>query len=85
MPYPENAQMARSVEQIIREQGAVPATIAILSGQVRGDGSAALSSRRWLMQRRPCVQPCVGLSDAQLSELAVAGPAVKKCSRCDGQ
>lgn len=32
MPYPENLKMARSVEAIIRDEGAVPATIAVLDG-----------------------------------------------------
>lgn len=32
MPYPGNLDMARSVETIIREQGAVPATIAVIHG-----------------------------------------------------
>lgn len=32
MPYPANVAMAREVEQIIRDAGAVPATIAILDG-----------------------------------------------------
>ncbi|WP_077961116.1 pseudouridine-5'-phosphate glycosidase [Ensifer adhaerens] len=32
MPYPGNLNMARSVEAIIREQGAVPATIAVIHG-----------------------------------------------------
>ncbi len=32
MPYPGNIQMAEAVEQIIRDQGAVPATIAVLHG-----------------------------------------------------
>jgi pseudouridine-5'-phosphate glycosidase len=34
MPYPQNVQMAREVEQIIREAGAVPATIALIGGKV---------------------------------------------------
>lgn len=33
MPYPQNVQMAREVEQIIRSEGAVPATIAVLNGK----------------------------------------------------
>jgi pseudouridine-5'-phosphate glycosidase len=33
MPYPQNVTTARAVENIIREQGAIPATIAILNGQ----------------------------------------------------
>jgi pseudouridine-5'-phosphate glycosidase len=32
MPYPGNIEMARSVEAIIRDGGAVPATIAVLNG-----------------------------------------------------
>jgi pseudouridine-5'-phosphate glycosidase len=34
MPYPQNVQMAREVEQIIRDAGAVPATIAIIDGRI---------------------------------------------------
>ncbi|MGW6917455.1 pseudouridine-5'-phosphate glycosidase [Kitasatospora sp. NPDC054939] len=33
MPYPQNVAMATEVEDIIRSQGAVPATIAVLSGR----------------------------------------------------
>lgn len=32
MPYPQNVEMATSVEEIVRAHGAVPATIAILHG-----------------------------------------------------
>jgi pseudouridine-5'-phosphate glycosidase len=35
MPYPHNVQTAREVEAIIRAQGAVPATIAVLGGKIR--------------------------------------------------
>ncbi len=35
MPYPENVKMAKNVEAIIRNEGAVPATIAILDGIIR--------------------------------------------------
>ncbi len=35
MPYPQNVEMATEVEQIIRDGGAVPATIAILHGPPR--------------------------------------------------
>ena len=35
MPYPRNVETALQAEQIIREQGAVPATIAILGGMIR--------------------------------------------------
>ncbi len=35
MPYPGNLDMARSVEQIIRDAGAVPATIAVIGGTLK--------------------------------------------------
>ena len=34
MPYPQNVTMAQEVEQIIRDAGAVPATIAIIDGKI---------------------------------------------------
>jgi pseudouridine-5'-phosphate glycosidase len=34
MPYPQNVQTAREVEQVIRDAGAVPATIAIIGGRI---------------------------------------------------
>ena len=35
MPYPQNVETARKVEKIIRENGAVPATIAIIDGRLK--------------------------------------------------
>ncbi|MDJ0332132.1 pseudouridine-5'-phosphate glycosidase [Planococcus sp. S3-L1] len=35
MPYPQNVETARMVEQIIRDNGAVPATIAIMDGKIK--------------------------------------------------
>lgn len=35
MPYPQNVKTAREVEQIIREKGAVPATIALVNGKIK--------------------------------------------------
>ncbi len=35
MPYPQNVETALNVENIIRDNGAVPATIAILQGRVK--------------------------------------------------
>ena len=59
MPYPQNLEMAKNVEAVVRQHGAVPATIAIMDGKfcvgVSGDdlerlalagGSAAKASRR---------------------------------------
>jgi pseudouridine-5'-phosphate glycosidase len=35
MPYPENVATAHEVERIVRDAGAVPATIAVIGGQIR--------------------------------------------------
>jgi pseudouridine-5'-phosphate glycosidase len=43
MPYPDNLATARAVEQVVRDAGAVPATIAVVDGRVRvGLDDAAL-------------------------------------------
>lgn len=40
MPYPQNVETAIAVENIIRENGAVPATIAIIGGRLKAGLSA---------------------------------------------
>ncbi|MXQ14111.1 pseudouridine-5'-phosphate glycosidase [Microvirga makkahensis] len=35
MPYPQNVATAREVETIVRENGAVPATIAVIAGRIK--------------------------------------------------
>lgn len=35
MPYPQNVQTAREVEAVVREHGAVPATVAIIGGRIK--------------------------------------------------
>ncbi len=35
MPFPANVETARAVETVVRENGAVPATIAVLDGRLR--------------------------------------------------
>lgn len=43
MPYPRNAETALAVERVVRESGAVPATIAILGGRLKaGLGEAEI-------------------------------------------
>lgn len=45
MPYPKNLEMARDVEAVIREAGAVPATIALMDGRIHiGLDDATLES-----------------------------------------
>ncbi|KKB07621.1 pseudouridine-5'-phosphate glycosidase [Devosia chinhatensis] len=41
MPYPQNLGMAREVEDVVRAHGAVPATIAIMNGQLKVGVSGA--------------------------------------------
>lgn len=35
MPYPQNVQAARAVEDMVRQSGAIPATIAVMGGKIR--------------------------------------------------
>ncbi|MCF7924513.1 MAG: pseudouridine-5'-phosphate glycosidase [Candidatus Izimaplasma sp.] len=35
MPYPDNVKMAKKVEAIIKSEGAIPATIAIMDGKIK--------------------------------------------------
>ena len=35
MPYPQNAETARTLEKIIRDEGATPATIALVDGKIQ--------------------------------------------------
>lgn len=35
MPYPQNVEMANKTEQIIRDHGAIPATIAVIDGKIQ--------------------------------------------------
>lgn len=35
MPYPQNVKMAKETEKIIRDNGAVPATIALIDGKIK--------------------------------------------------
>ncbi|MGO4128617.1 pseudouridine-5'-phosphate glycosidase [Inquilinus sp. YAF38] len=45
MPYPQNLEMARRVEAIIREEAAVPATIAVADGRIHVGLDDALLER----------------------------------------
>jgi len=40
MPYPQNVETALNVERIVRENGAVPATVAIIGGKLKAGLSA---------------------------------------------
>jgi len=51
MPYPQNVETALKVESIIREAGAVPATIAIIGGRLKAGLTSARPARA--SPRRP--------------------------------
>lgn len=47
MPYPQNVETARAVEDIVRRGGAVPATIAIMDGKIKVSG--VVSRLAWVV------------------------------------
>lgn len=60
MPYPQNVETALNVEKLIRENGAVPATIAIIGGRLK----AGLSLKRsiiWAGPGPPSPRPAAGI------------------------
>jgi pseudouridine-5'-phosphate glycosidase len=63
LPRPENARVARRLEQVVREAGAVPATIAVLDG-VPCIGLAAAALDR--------LAACTGARKCSLRDLPVA-------------
>ncbi|WP_436527138.1 pseudouridine-5'-phosphate glycosidase [Actinoplanes sp. HUAS TT8] len=54
LPHPDNLRVAREIEQTVRDNGAVPATIGMIGGEL-----------------------VVGLDDAQIEHLALAGDVAK--------
>lgn len=66
-PWPRNLEMAQAVERAVREAGAVPATVAVMSGQIR----VGLSSdeMRALAQDRQALK----LSRADLAACLTSG------------
>ena len=60
MPYPQNVETALNVEKIIRENGAVPATIAVIGGRLKAGlirGGDRLPGQD---RRRPSPRPAAG-------------------------
>eukprot|EP01025_Chloroclados_australasicus_P004300 TRINITY_DN11046_c0_g1_i7.p1 TRINITY_DN11046_c0_g1~~TRINITY_DN11046_c0_g1_i7.p1 ORF type:complete len:226 (+),score=14.36 TRINITY_DN11046_c0_g1_i7:252-929(+) len=68
MPYPQNLHTAIEVEEVVRSQGAVPATIAIL------DGVPCIGlTRKQLEQLAQAGQSCVKVSRRDLLPTIAAG------------
>ena len=58
MPYPENVSFAAEVEKVVRAEGAVPATTALIDGFESPFGMELLATVDWLLTREE-VQPTV--------------------------
>lgn len=53
MPYPQNVEFAHKVEEIVRAEGAVPATTAIMGGKLKVGLNAEELLVMWQSWRRP--------------------------------
>uniref|UniRef100_A0A0E0IE20 Pseudouridine-5'-phosphate glycosidase n=1 Tax=Oryza nivara TaxID=4536 RepID=A0A0E0IE20_ORYNI len=82
MPYPKNLQTAMEVEAVVRENGAVPATIAILNGVPHVGESCDFSCDSEIRYMLNC-SSAGGLSGEQLKSLAVSGRQFQKTARRD--
>lgn len=78
MPYPQNVETARAVQDIVRDNGAIPATIAILKGRVHiGKDVGHILTL--------ITDTCMGsgLDDDTLETLGKLGAEAQKTSRRD--
>ena len=85
MPYPQNLETARAVEQVVRDNGAVPATIAISGGEIHvGLNDAALDQ----LARTPDAMKlsradlAVALANGKTGATTVAATMI--CAACAG-
>jgi len=69
LPYPQNLQIARDMEAVIRRAGAVPATIAVVDGRL----SVGLSDQE-------IAQLAQGRNNMKISRRDIAAAIVKKAS-----
>ena len=66
LPYPDNLTTARAIESAVREAGAIPATIAILRGQITvGLDDAQLEYLATAKDVRKCSRRDLGIAVAQ--------------------
>uniref|UniRef100_A0A166GWM9 Pseudouridine-5'-phosphate glycosidase n=1 Tax=Daucus carota subsp. sativus TaxID=79200 RepID=A0A166GWM9_DAUCS len=97
MPYPQNLKTAKEVEAIVRENGAEPATIAILDG-MPCVGMPYPQNLKTAKEVEAIVRengaepatiaildgmPCVGLTSEELERLATLGTKCQKTARRD--
>ncbi|MER9892503.1 pseudouridine-5'-phosphate glycosidase [Mesorhizobium sp. M0119] len=67
MPYPANLETARGVETVVRENGAVPATIAVVAGKIK----VGLDDRE--LERLAAAKGVVKASGRDLAAIMVRG------------
>ncbi|MET3578037.1 pseudouridine-5'-phosphate glycosidase [Mesorhizobium robiniae] len=67
MPYPANLETARGVETVVRENGAVPATIAVVAGKIK----VGLDDRE--LERLAAAKDVVKASGRDLAAIMVGG------------
>ena len=60
MPYPQNVETALNVEKIIRENGAVPATIAVIGGRLKAGLTPSEIDYLGKTGTRPWPRPAAG-------------------------
>jgi pseudouridine-5'-phosphate glycosidase len=78
-PSPENIDVARRIEAVVREEGAVPATIAVLQGQITvGLTSEQLEYLGWAKNVRKCSRRDLAIAVARKEDGAttVAGTMI---------
>lgn len=80
MPYPQNVETAKAVEDIIRDQGAIPATIALLDGKVHIGKKKEMTWKNYLSLIHTLI---IGLTDETLELLGKVGIGAQKASRRD--
>lgn len=76
MPYPQNLEMAKSVEAVVRANGAVPATIAVMDGYLRagvdGDDLERLAREGHKAAKASCRDVAAALASKQMAGTTVA-------------
>jgi hypothetical protein len=78
MPYPQNVETALAVEKIVRENGAVPATIAIIGGRLKaGLTPEEIEQKKATIlyqandQGAILVSPCISPGEQQIATAAL--------------
>ena len=74
MPYPQNVETALNVEKIIRDNGAVPATIAIIGGRLKAGLTPGGDRATWARPARASPRPAAATCPCWWPRDATAPP-----------